>query len=583
MKRKKVSSPLGEEQKEEKKMGKIDSKSIKGMSADSKESLIFELQTHKKELEMLNGELRNTQLELEESRNRYADLYDFAPTGYFTFDKNGLILEVNLKGAKILGVERRFLLNTRFQQYLTPDSKNVFNSFFKQIFETSEKQTFELQLVNDPMPPVYLHVESIVVKNNKSKVLQCRTAIIDITHRKHSQKTLLESEERFRNLAETASDAIITIDEEGMIVFVNSAALRIFGYTSSEMVYKDLVILMPEYLKLVRRPKILRCRENGEKHLEWEVVEISGFHKSGKEIPLELSFGEYIISGTRFFTGIARDITERKQVDESLKNYTKELQFNKDLLEKRAMELATLNAKLAGSEKILRYLNTSKDKFFAILSHNLKNPFTVLLGLSNILENDINEMDKTQTKEIAFKINQSANRIYNTLDNLLKWSMMQFGKLDYQPVKINLNELIEETVNLFAPDLLRKNISIEINLSVTYVTADHHRLEAVMQNLISNAIKFTPGNGKVTVTAEEKEEFIEISVSDTGIGMNKKTLNNLFKIEHSHSVLGTEGERGTGLGLILCKELISNKGGNIWIKSKVGIGSDFTFTLPKHL
>ena len=168
------------------------------------------------------------------------------------------------------------------------------------------------------------------------------------------------------------------------------------------------------------------------------------------------------------------------------------------------------------------------------------------------------------------------------LDNLLKWSIMQFGKLDYQLVKINLNELIEDSIKLFAPNILKKNISIETALSVTHVTADHHRLGAIMQNLISNAIKYTYANGKVIVTAEEKEEYIEICVSDMGIGMSKKTQNNLFKIEHSHSILGTEGERGTGLGLILCKELIESKGGKIWVESKVGKGSKFIFSIPLY-
>ena len=563
------------------KVSKIKKKDIQEMSEGRKENVILELQTHQIELEMMNQELRNTQLELEESRNRYADLYDFAPNGYFTFDSEGNILEVNLNGAKLLKRERRFLINTRFNQFVSPEYKNVFSSYFKQIFETGEKQAIELRLKNGSKGSLYVQMESVVVKNGKNKIRQCRTAIFDITQRKQSEIAMRESEQRFRDLAETASDAFITIDEEGTIVFVNSAAKRIFGFNFSEMLDKRLDILLPQYLKYVHRSGKTRFLDSGEKHLAWDIIEIPGLHKSGKEIPLELSFGEYVIAEKRYFTGIARDITERKMAEEVVKKYTQELQTSRNLLEKKAIELAKLNVRLAKSEGVLKALNESKDKFFAIISHNLKNPFTILLGLSNILLCDIDEMDKAQTKEITLKINQSANRIYKLLDNLLKWSVVQFGKLDYNPVKINLNELVDDSVRLLIPNAVKKNISMDIQIDKDIVVEyDFNILESIIQILITNAIKFTNMEGKVTISAMQKEKNVQVSVVDTGIGMNKKILRNLFKIEQVHSTPGTANEIGTGLGLILCNELIQSKGGKIWVDSEVGKGSNFTFSLP---
>ncbi|MCL5029385.1 MAG: PAS domain S-box protein [Bacteroidetes bacterium] len=273
---------------------------------------------------------------------------------------------------------------------------------------------------------------------------------------------------------------------------------------------------------------------------------------------------------------------DRKRTSEELINYTKQLKANKDLLEERARELAHLNAQLADSEKMLKELNTSKDKLFSIIAHDLKSPFQPLIGLSEILIEEYDSITKEERDRFIRELNNTIKNQYKLVENLLDWSRIQTGRMEFLPEKINLAESVESNISLLNQNALAKNIEL-VNLVQNdfFVFADLNMLQSVIQNLISNAIKFTNPDGKVTISSEEKNSHIEISVSDTGVGMSNDVLNNIFRIDKHHSTLGTAQEKGTGLGLIICKELVEKNQGIIWIESEIKKGSKFTFTLKK--
>lgn len=251
------------------------------------------------------------------------------------------------------------------------------------------------------------------------------------------------------------------------------------------------------------------------------------------------------------------------------------------LLESKNNQLKDANEKLSSSEKNLKELNATKDKFFSIIAHDLKNPFQALLGFSETLYTRNNELTHNEIKEYSKIIYESSQNLFNLLGNLLQWSKSQLGNIKVAPEKVILNEIYDEATSLLTLTADKKNIKLTNKVPENFtVFADKHIVSTVIRNLVSNAIKFTNQGGEITISAELKDNEAIISVSDNGIGIKPENLDKLFKIDYSYSTKGTENEQGTGLGLILCKELIEENNGHIWCESTYGKGSNFYFTLP---
>lgn len=231
----------------------------------------------------------------------------------------------------------------------------------------------------------------------------------------------------------------------------------------------------------------------------------------------------------------------------------------------------------------LNDLNNTKDKFFSIISHDLRSPFMAILGYSNLLlQNHENQNKIERTKHIT-PIIESANKAYELLENLLEWSSVQTGAISFNPEPAILNELIEEAVSQVSHIANKKNIKVSFLKSKKHeVLVDVLMINTILRNLITNAIKFTYANGTISIAIEERNKNLEVSVTDNGIGMDEKTMNKLFKLDEHYINRGTEDEEGTGLGLNLCKEFIEMHGGRIWVNSEPGKGSTFTFTISAN-
>ena len=403
------------------------------LSHEEMQQLVHELQVHQIELEMQNEELHTMQAQLEASRwkleasrRNYADLYDFAPVGYCTFDPEGFIRELNLTAATQLGVERGLLVDARFYPYIIEEDRDGFYLHLRQVFDTEAHQTCELRLRPLDGAPFPALLESIIAPAVAAHGRRCRTALTDITERKRAETALQE----------------------------------------------------------------------------------------------------------------AKATAERA--------------------------------------------NRIKDKFFAIIAHDLKNPFLAFLALIDLLEQYFRAGDAEAIENMFALARDAAENLFALLENLLTWARLQQGEVAYRPQQLELNLLVVPNIALLKPNAAQKQVTLENLLPADMlVVGDLNMLDAVVRNLLANAIKFTGGGGTVRVSGRETADAVEVSVSDTGVGMQPDVLANLFRLDARCKRLGTAGEKGTGLGLILCQEFVARHGGRLWAESEIGKGTTLTFTLPK--
>jgi signal transduction histidine kinase len=227
--------------------------------------------------------------------------------------------------------------------------------------------------------------------------------------------------------------------------------------------------------------------------------------------------------------------------------------------------------------------NKTKDKFFSIISHDLRSPFNSLLGFSKLLINNYDNFDEGEKKEMIQLMHHTSKNTLNLLENLLEWARIQTNRIEYSPVTFNISNTTIEIINLLNAYAKKKEIDISIKVQNDIIVfADEKMLSSVIRNLISNAIKYTYKNGKIIISLEKSGELIKLSIEDNGIGMDKKTLDSLFLIDKTNSVPGTDDEQGTGLGLILVKDFIEKNNGKIKVESKPGKGSKFIISLRIH-
>lgn len=264
-----------------------------------------------------------------------------------------------------------------------------------------------------------------------------------------------------------------------------------------------------------------------------------------------------------------------------LQAHTESLVQKNELLLQKQKLIQIQSDELKTTNKQLSVLNSTKDKFFSIIAHDLRNPFHAVIGFSELLLLDIEKYPPEKVRRFLNLIHSSSQKGNDLLENLLQWSRSETGKISYEPVNLNLYAIAENSINLLNAQAIRKNIQIsqEIEPSIT-IYADENMLSTVIRNLISNAIKFTHENGKIAIKARVAGPMVEISVIDNGIGIPEENIRLLFHIESNISTKGTSYESGTGLGLILCKEFVEKHKGKIWVESEEGKGSEFKFTIP---
>jgi len=244
-------------------------------------------------------------------------------------------------------------------------------------------------------------------------------------------------------------------------------------------------------------------------------------------------------------------------------------------------QLRKTRNQLTTQNQQLKDLNATKDKFFGIIAHDIRSPITALDGVSEQMNYYLEKDDKTKLNRLADRIDTTAKRLTSLLDNLLNWALLQTGMIPYNPKSVNIQVVAQENIDLFTPVAEAKNIKLKNKISTnSSVFSDESALQTIIRNLINNAIKFTPTSGEVSISTEEKDDKIFIKINDTGTGIAADKLEKLFSLEKQSSK-GTAGEKGSGLGLMLCKELVELNKGTIRAISELGKGSSFIFSLPR--
>ncbi len=339
-------------------------------------------------------------------------------------------------------------------------------------------------------------------------------------------------------------------------------ALALYDKEDFPLIITDIVMPGMDGLELCRR---IRKNPKGE----YSIILGVTAHESPEMLQKVLSAGadDYLPKPD------LADEMEIRRLEIRLEVAARQIQNN---LERKKAEDA-----LRTSEQSLREANATKDKFFSIIAHDLKSPFSGLIPMTEILIDMLENVDP-ELKSIAINLRKATINTQKLLETLLEWARFQRDQIEFIPQFIDLTEIVTTNVDLFAENANQKEINLYHTLEPgTTVFADDKMVTTIIRNLINNAIKFTGASGKIFVTARPLDNgFLKIAIQDTGVGINEKGIAKLFRIDESMKTVGTAGERGTGLGLILCKEFVEKHTGAIWVESTVGEGSSFQFTLP---
>jgi two-component system, sensor histidine kinase and response regulator len=362
---------------------------------------------------------------------------------------------------------------------------------------------------------------------------------------------LRQSEERFRQLIKNSFDMIALMGADGIQHYVSESCEKILGYKPEELINIPVIEAM---IHPDDRERTLKGLHEIIAGIGVGGAQYRHRHKNGNWVYLE-AFGTNQLENSAVQAVVlnVRDITERKKIELALQE----------------------------SEARLGELNAAKDKFFFIIAHDLKSPFTSILGYSELLMEQMQEKDYEGVEHYATGIHLSAQRTLDLVTNLLEWSCAQIGRMEFRPQQTDLVKLVQEVARLTENSAKQKGIVLFWELPLVLpVYADKSMISTVLRNLITNGIKFTRPGGGVKISAVKDADSVIVSVADTGIGMTETDMGKLFRMGESISTLGTYKEQGTGLGLLLCKEFVEKHGGKIWAESEPGKGSTFRFSIP---
>ena len=373
----------------------------------------------------------------------------------------------------------------------------------------------------------------------------------DITALKNAESEIASLAFRYQSLLHAASDGIHVLDFNGNLVEANDAFCTMLGYSRDEMLKLNIADWDAQWegAELMTRMEEQTCNPS--------IFETKHRRRDGTIIDVEIHTSGVVLDGKMYQYAAARDITRRKQTENELKIKNEEL--------KKA--------------------NAEKDKFFSVIAHDLRGPLGGIMGITELLANDSADLSDSQRYDLTVELSYSARNTFNLLEQLLEWSRMERGLTEFKPRKHVLKQMITDSLNIVAETARAKSIELFLEMPTELeVFADQNMFQTVLRNLASNAVKFTRQGGQVTISARpENDDLISVAVKDTGIGMTRQMVDNLFRIDVNTGRPGTIGEQSTGLGLLICKEFVEKHGGMIEVESEVDKGSVFRFSISGNI
>jgi PAS domain S-box-containing protein len=489
---------------------------------------------------------KRAEAELKNSLLRNKALLEAIPDLMFVFNSNCKIVDFHSESHNQLLIDPDMFLGKLIDDILSHEVVVTTHQKVERVLNTgkSEYSTYQLKIGDD-----LKYFESRYVPCGNNEVL---SIVRDITDQKSAEKELNISKETYLDIFNSVTEAIYILDESGKFLDVNKGAERMYQMDKLEFLGHSLdIIAAPDFNDMEEIGKKMNKVLADEDSVSFELW------AEGKTGGVFLN--EVIVNKGRYFgkdvlIAAARDITEKKKEEDMIKHKNDEL----------------INS------------NAEKDKFFSVIAHDLRSPLVSFLGLTQILAEELSSLTINEIQEMATGMKRSADSLFGLLENLLEWSRLQRGLIRYSPKKFLLQKKISETMKAVAEIATIKEIEIGYHIPDDLeVFGDENMIASTIRNLSSNALKFTSKGGQISLAAKINDNNeVEISVQDSGIGMNKEIMDNLFVMDVHINRQGTEGEPSSGLGLIICKDFISKHGGKIWAESEEGKGSTFHFTLP---
>ena len=375
--------------------------------------------------------------------------------------------------------------------------------------------------------------------------------------RKQAADDLQKAEMRFRSVAQTAPDAILSIDHKGTVLFWNGGAENIFGYAEDEMLGESLTILMPEEIRERFAKRILHFDSEGGMNLLDRLIEWNGLRKNGEEFPVEVSWGIWEVDGEKFYSCIARDISERKR------------------LEEEAVNARLLQTKLEKEKEIIEL----KDRFLSMMSHEIRVPLAIIQTSGDLLTHYFDRISEERRKELIQQVLDQIGQVTGLIDDMLLTSRIQSGKMKPYLEWLDLVWICRETLEqtkLIDNDVHR--FELDCNAPDHHVMLDRKMLSHILNNFLSNAVKYSHDGGEVRLYLGHNSENVIFRVSDDGIGIPERDISKLF--EPFHRAQNARDIKGTGLGLAIAKHYAELQGGSIQIESQENVGTTITAYLP---
>ncbi len=499
--------------------------------------------TKRKELEM----------QLEHANQRFDLAMDATLDGIWDWDlvNNKIYLSPNWK--RMLGYENEAIESTPdlWKSYIHPDDyKNVSIRLDNHINGHNERFYMEFRMKHKNGHWVDILSRANVYFDETGRVCRMVGTHIDITQRKLNAQKIQESQIKFKSIFDIVDMGLILTDEDGRIIECNRASEDILGVSKEILLAHNIKGKFNNVIRPDNTPM-----PSSEFAATRALVE--------KRHVLNVELGIIFKDRTTWISTSASPL--------NLPDYGVVVAF---------VDITVLKQ----NQEELEALNETKDKFISIIAHDLRSPFHAILGFLEIAKYELHEGNYSNLEKYCTHIHSAAQNTFQLLNNLLNWANMQSSGFEFNPEAISLNKLVNITATLLAPSIKEKNIQLELNLVPDVkVWADTFMLETILRNMLSNAIKYTDERGLIKIETVTRPDKILISVIDSGIGIHKENMAKLFDMDSKFSTKGTNNERGTGLGLVLCKEFVEKHGGVIMVESEVGKGTTFSFELKRIL
>jgi PAS domain S-box-containing protein len=523
-------------------------------------------------------EHKNAEDTVKQSKKRFKDYVESSSDWVWETDAEHRFTYVSEKFTQITGYNTKSVYgktraelgaasgNTTWQEHQgVLDSRLPFRDFCYEYIDTDNQ-------------PKWLSISGRPIFDDANEFVGYLGTGRDITEQYLMEARLKLSEARIRAIMDNSPSYIYLKDIQGKYVLVNKHVEEGLGLPANEIIGKTNHELYPKYLAdlySLQDREVIEGRKVVVKELEVPVVDGNTISSLITKFPIFDSVDRVSTVGA-----VIVDVTMLKDLERQLRENEKRLNEQVVTLREREQKLESQTEELLVVRNELSELNDQKDRFFSIISHDLKSPFNSLLGMTQMMSQMASNMSQEKLVEYAKDVNDAGDKVFELLENLLEWSRLQIEGAKFEPQLISLHSLTGSSVDILNPLAAEKDILLSNMIKDDMAYADPDMAQTVIRNLISNSLKFSPLGGKVEISSINKDGMVHVTVSDSGVGISKDQVDKVFALDQKTSTIGTAGEKGTGLGLPLCKEMIEKNGGKIWVESAQGEGSQFHFTLP---